>query len=116
MSISVQARTVVTALAWVLAAALVVVTWGPQSIRPHVTDPQVERFAAYFLTAAVFVAAYPKRVMTIVVASAAFAVALELGQFLAPERDPGVPDAIAKSLGGVCGAMAAHLLLRVRRG
>ena len=102
-------------LAWSLAVGLIVVTWGPQEIRPRISNPDVERFGAYFLTAAMFVAAYPKRALTIALASVVFAVALELGQFLAPGRDPHVSDAIVKSLGGLCGAGATHLGLRARR-
>jgi len=108
-------RRLAVLLAWMLAAALVVVTWGPQSVRPHLfADPQIERFGAFFLTAAVFVFAYPRRFPLIAVAAAIFAVLLELGQFVAPGRDPGLSDAIAKAVGGICGAMVMAGLLRAR--
>jgi hypothetical protein len=83
-------------LAWALALYLVFVTLGPQSVRPHVGPADAERFAAFFVTAVAFVVSYPRRPMLIAAGSAIFAVALELAQFLAPGRDPGVRDAIAK--------------------
>jgi VanZ family protein len=97
----------VTALAWALAAFIVFATWAPQGLRPHLASAPVERFGAYFLTAAAFVLAYPRRPVLLSVAAVSFAVVLELGQFLAPGRDPGLPDAIEKALGGVCGVGAA---------
>lgn len=99
-------------LAWLLAAALVFVTWGPQAARPHLGDPSLERFGAFFVTAAMFVIGYPRRAAAIAVGIVIFAVALELGQFIAPGRDPGVPDAIAKALGGLAGVLATALALR----
>jgi peptidoglycan/LPS O-acetylase OafA/YrhL len=108
-------RRVAVLLAWSLAIGLILVTWGPQALRPRIAHPSVERFGAFFLTAAIFVAAYPRRAVTIALASVVFAVALELGQFLAPGRDPRISDAIVKSLGGLCGAAAVHFGLRARR-
>jgi hypothetical protein len=103
----------VRAIAWGLAAFIVFATWGPQGLRPHLASAPVERFGAYFLTAAAFVFAYPKRPMLIGTAAVGFAVVLELGQFLAPGRDPGMPDAIEKASGGVCGAAAAAAARRL---
>jgi len=108
-------RRVAVLLAWSLAVGLIVVTLGPQAMRPRIASPHIERFGAYFLTAAIFVAAYPKRALTIALASVVLAVGLELGQFLAPGRDPRVSDAVVKSLGGLCGAAAAHFGLRTLR-
>src|ERR1700723_1807519 len=96
-------RRVAVLLAWSLAIGLILVTWGPQALRPRIAHPTIERFGAYFLTAAIFVAAYPKRALTIALATVAFAVALEFGQFIAPGRDPRISDAVVKSLGGLCG-------------
>jgi VanZ family protein len=98
-------------VAWSLALYLMFVTLGPQSVRPHVGPADAERFAAFFVTAAAFVVAYPRRPVLVAVGSVVFAIALELAQFLAPGRDPGVRDAIAKSVGGVCGTAIAFLVL-----
>ena len=93
---------------WALALGIVFATLGPQGLRPHVGDPQLERFCAYVVTAAAFVVAYPRRWLVVMVGMVATAVLLELGQRFVPGRDPGVADAIAKALGGVFGAVGAH--------
>jgi VanZ family protein len=100
-------------LAWLLAATLVFVTWCPQGLRPHFGDPTLERFGAFFVTATLFVIAYPQRARLVAIGVVVFAVVLELGQFLAPGRDPGMPDVLAKALGGLVGAFAGYLALRV---
>ena len=82
-------------------------TLCPPSLRPHLGDPQLERFGAYFVTAAMFVIAYPRRAVTIALAAVVVAAGLEWAQFLVPGRDAGVLDANAKALGGVAGAAAA---------
>jgi VanZ family protein len=98
------ARRVVAALAWALAVFIVFATWGPQALRPHLASAAVERFGAYFVTTAAFVLAYPRRPALTGIAAVVFAVVLELGQFLAPGRDPGLRDVIEKALGGILGA------------
>ena len=109
-------RNAAALLAWLLAAFLVFATWCPQPLRPHIGDAGIERFGAFFLTAAMFVAGYPRRAFPIAIGAVAFAVALELGQFVAPGRDPGVPDVIAKILGGLTGVLASHFTLRLLGG
>jgi hypothetical protein len=108
-------RRIAILVAWSLAVCVIVVTWGPQEVRPSIGHPQVERFGAYFLTAAVFVAAYPRRALAIAMASVVFAFALEFGQFFAPGRDPRFTDAVVKALGGLCGVAAAYFGLRAGR-
>ena len=107
------ARRGAVAIAWSLAAFIVFATLGPQSLRPHLGPAQLERFGAYFVTTAAFVAAYPSRPRLIGMAGVAAAVLLELAQALAPGRDPGVPDAIAKALGALAGVAASVGLLIV---
>jgi VanZ family protein len=112
MELSPAARRGVAALAWTLAVFIVFATWGPQYLRPHLASAAIERFAAYFVTTAAFVLAYQKRPVLAGLAAVAFAVVLELGQFLAPGRDPGVRDLIEKALGGVLGAAVTAIVLR----
>jgi hypothetical protein len=103
--------------AWGLGLAIVVFTLGPQSWRPHLAGAQTERFAAYFLTALAFAIAYPKRRRMIALAAVAAALILELAQYAAPGRDPGLPDAIAKAIGGLAGvSLAGVLSLTGKRG
>ena len=93
--------------AWTLIAYVVFVTLGPQKMRPHLGDAQLERFGSYFITAAMFVVGYPKRPLAICAAAMAVAILLEVGQLLVPGRDAGVPDAMAKAVGGLVGAAVA---------
>ena len=104
-------RRVAAFLAWMLAAGLVLVTWGPQSLRPHLGDASLERFGAFFVTAAMFVLGYPRRAGLIALGGVAFAIVLELGQLIAPGRDAGLPDVIAKALGGLAGVLATIAIL-----
>ncbi len=101
--------------AWGLLGGIVLATLGPQSLRPHLGDAQLERFAAYFLTASAFVLAYPRRPLVIALASATIAVVLEFGQFFAPGRDPGIADAIAKAFGGIAGTVMMAFAWRLWR-
>ena len=115
MTLEPPIRRTAALLAWMLAAALVVVTWGPQSVRPHLGEPTLERFGAFFVTAVMFVIGYPRRAASVAVGVVVFAIALELGQFIAPGRDPGAMDAIAKALGGLAGVLATVLTLQAFR-
>jgi VanZ family protein len=101
-----------TLIAWTLVAGIVFATLGPQSLRPHLGNAQIERFGAYFVTAVALVLAYPRRPWTIALSAVTVAVLLELGQLIVPGRDAGIPDAIAKALGGVSGAAVATALSR----
>jgi hypothetical protein len=103
-------------MAWLLIGGIVFATLGPQHLRPHLGDPQMERFGAFFLAAAVSVLAYPRRPITIAVLAVLVAIGLELGQLFVPGRDAAAPDAIAKALGGVCGATLAGMGLLIARG
>jgi VanZ family protein len=78
------------------------------SLRPRLFPAQVERFGAYFALGALFGGAYRRPVPTGIILSV-LAIALELGQFLAPGRDPGLPDAIAKVAGAIAGVSAAEV-------
>jgi hypothetical protein len=100
-------RGVILLGAWGLAAGIVFATLCPQAWRPHLGDAQTERFYAYFAAAWTFALAYPKRPWTVALTAVLFAVLLELAQFAAPGRDPGLPDAVAKALGGLGGVSAA---------
>jgi hypothetical protein len=93
-----------TAAAWGMLALIAFWTLGPVADRPRLGPPQLERFGAYFVLGALFVWAYgrPRLVASLLVA---VAVGLELAQLLVPGRDAGVPDAIAKSLGAIAGAV-----------
>lgn len=97
-------------LAVLLTLGVAYATLCPQDMRPQLGDPQLERFGAYFVVAAAFGCAYPRRPVVVALAMLGLAVGLEAAQALAPGRDPGVTDAVAKALGGVVGVCAAQLV------
>lgn len=103
-----------------LTAAIIFLTLGPQSDRPKTGHPQSERFLAYALVGAAFAVGFPRQRAWVALGVAAAAVGLEAGQLLAPGRDAGVPDAIAKALGGLTGvavaAAAERLATRAQQG
>jgi VanZ family protein len=101
-----------TLIAWALLCVIVFTTWGPQSLRPHLGDPQFERFGAYFAATVAFVFAYPRRPAAIAAAAVVAALFLEVGQLFIPGRDAGVADAMAKAMGGLAGAALAAILSR----
>ena len=94
------------AAAWALAVAIAIITLAPQSLRPHLVDAEIERFAAYFVVGLAFAIAYPGRLRLVALGVVAGAVSLELLQLLAPGRDAGVPGALAKCLGGLTAVLA----------
>jgi hypothetical protein len=102
-------------LAWTLVIGVVFATLGPQSLRPHLGDPQIERFCAFFITAGACVIAYPRRPMLIALGAVALAVLLECGQIVVPGRDAGLDDALAKALGGASGAILTALIVGAGR-
>lgn len=101
-----------------IALYIVFVTLGPLSVRPQTGHAQAERFAGYFVLGAIFSLAYPKHRAWIAIGVVVGSIVLELGQLAVPGRDAGVPDAIAKALGGITGTATISgtaLVLRVAR-
>ena len=96
-------------VAWALAGFIVLASLGPPGWRPHLGDPQLERFGAYFLTGIAFALAYPRHPFAVAAVVAAAAIGLEFGQLVAPGRDAGVDDALAKVLGGLAGVTAGQV-------
>jgi VanZ family protein len=104
-------------LAWLIAAAVIVVTLGPVSIRPQFGHPQIERFAGFFILAISWSWAYGKRLRWVFAGLVLSAVLLEAAQLLVPGRDAGVLDALVKVAGAAGGVIsaAAATRLTVRR-
>lgn len=98
-------------VAWMVLAALVIATLGPVGIRPSLGLPlKVERFLGFAIVAALFVWAYPRRWIVILVLSVAVAIGLEALQLVVPGRDASPIDAIAKIAGAMSGVIAVRLL------
>jgi VanZ family protein len=101
-------------LAWLVGAAVIVVTLGPVSIRPQFGHPQIERFAGFFILAISWGWAYAKRLRWVFAGVALSAVLLEVAQLLVPGRDAGIPDAVAKIAGAACGVISVSVATRLR--
>ena len=98
-------QTLTALAAWVLLGLVALWTLGPIQDRPRLGPPQLERFAAYYALASLFAMSYRRHPRLVAVGIVVVAVALELGQHFVPGRDPGVPDVIAKLLGGLAGVI-----------
>ena len=101
-------------LAWLIGAAVIVVTLGPVSARPQFGHPQIERFVGFFILSISWGWAYAKRLGWVFAGVVLSAVLLEIAQLLVPRRDAGVPDALAKIAGAVCGVMSVAVATRLR--
>ncbi len=99
-------QTVAIVLAWLVLIGLAAVTLVPIEWRPHSgLSTQAERFLAFAIAGLFLALAYPRRPILITLAIVTTALGLELAQFLAINRHPGVPDLIAKLLGGGAGLL-----------
>lgn len=90
--------------AWLVLAVLVLATLVPIGLRPQSgLSPQVERFLAFAVAGGLVALAYPRRPLLAFALVATLAIGLELAQFAAATRHPGLPDFLAKALGGAVG-------------
>ena len=107
-------QTVATVLAWLVLIGLAAATLVPLGLRPHSgLSPQAERFIAFAVAGLCLALAYPRRPLLIVVAIVATALGLEVAQYLAVDRHPGLPDLIAKLMGGGAGLVLGWALRAV---
>lgn len=103
-------------LAWMLLAALVVVTIGPISLRPVTPLPtQLERSLALLVIGFVFALAYPRHIVIVAVLVLGTTILLEFLQVLEPSRHGRLVDAAVKLLGGAVGLAFGTLASRARR-
>src|SRR6185295_3646424 len=73
--------------AWLYAAALMLLTLGPASIRPETAmPPYVEHLAAFGIAGLLFVIGYRKSGMLLVLCGGAFIASLEVLQVWVPGR------------------------------
>jgi len=96
---------------WVLFAAIVAMTLGPVSLRPHTHfSPDLDRFAAYVVLGMFFAQSYhPQRRLWLL---GAFLIAaagvLEMAQLFVPDRDPHLSDFLFKAGGATIGLIAVR--------
>ncbi|MET4384611.1 VanZ family protein [Bradyrhizobium sp. F1.4.3] len=101
----------VAAVGWL--AFIVFATLSGLSSRPVLVDSEtvlitaVERFCAYGVLGFLCGLSFPDRPRLVLSAIIGLAAGLELAQFLVPDRDPRLIDALEKVLGGLAGFVAA---------
>jgi hypothetical protein len=100
--------------AWVLLAAVAIMTVGPISLRPETSFPvNFERTAAWICIGAIFSIAYPARAALTAIALVSAAGVLELAQIGALGRHGHVSDFLFKACGVVLGGGAVHCIRRL---
>jgi hypothetical protein len=96
--------TLVRIFAWLLLAAIVLMTLGPIGLRPISTMPvQFERLAAFGVVGLAFAIAYPRHIILVGLLILGAAIGLELLQNVMPGRHGRVIDFVAKAIGGGLG-------------
>lgn len=102
--------------AWLLLAAVALVTLAPIGWRPNTgISANIERFAAFALIGLAFSLAYPRKLWIVAVLVLGAAVVFEAMQFLAHGRHPGVKDVVAKLAGGGAGILFGWPITVVQR-
>lgn len=93
--------------AWTGLALIVFVTLVPIEARPPtITSNHLDRALAFLGMSALFVIAYPRRVLSITVVLFFAAFVIELVQFASKTRHPEFQDAVVKALGVLVGVAA----------
>lgn len=102
---------IIRLLAWCSLLAIALFTDAPIWLRPVTHfSPNLERFAALLIVAALFISAYPKKAM-LVAGSLVCAVGLfEVLQMLFADRHASVHDAAIKGAGILAGVWLGSLL------
>jgi len=95
---------------WVLFVAIVAMTLGAVSLRPHIYfSPDLDRFAAYAVLGIFFEQSYPQRRFWLLGAFLVIAAgALETAQLFVPGRDAHLSDFLFKAFGATIGLIAGH--------
>jgi VanZ family protein len=99
---------------WLLAAAIVVLSIVPASLRPETDVPHdLEHFAIFFATGIAFGIGYNRRPGLVTLWLVIFAGAIELAQFAVPGRHARLSDFIVDALAACIGlAMASYVAER----
>jgi VanZ family protein len=101
-------RKLAVVAAWATLGLICFVTLSPIGLRPQTGDPRLERFVAYALLGALFMAAYPRQFVKLAIFLAVAALGLEALQHLTPDRHGHVADAVEKVAGAWAGSAAVR--------
>ena len=98
------------AVGWLTLIFIIFATLSPAGVRPSISGPHLEHFAAYALMGLAFALAYPNRILLVVVIVVGAALGLEALQLLTPDRHGRAADAFVKALGGISGICIGQML------
>ena len=102
--------------AWLLVAAIVVMTLGPPTVRPvSGFNRSLEHVAAFALLGLAFRLAYPNRRILLALIGVAVAALMETLQLVVPGRHAYFSDFVINATGACAGLAAAALLDWFRR-
>lgn len=98
-------------LAWLAILFIIAVTVSPIDLRPDdVISVNADRALAFAVTGFVFMLAYPRHGLAVVVAMIGGAYLIEAFQWLQPTRHPELLDATIKAGGALVGALAGRIV------
>jgi VanZ family protein len=98
------------AIGWLTFVIIFCATLSPIDVRPVLTDPHFERFAAFALMGCAFALAYPNRALLVVTLVVGTAAGLEALQLLTPDRHGRLADVLVKAMGGISGISIGQVL------
>ena len=103
--------------AWLTLAFIAYATLSPVGLRPHITNPDLERFAAFAVLGFLFAISYPGRFIPVLAIVIGAAVLLEVLQLFTPDRDGEFVNLAVKAAGSIAGVSFAHFIsYSARRG
>jgi VanZ family protein len=98
---------------WALAAAIIILSVVPPSLRPEAGVPhEIEHFMMYAVTGFAFGVAYELRYATLAIFLVLFAGLVEIAQLFVPGRHARLSDFIVDALAMCVGALAVMLRLK----
>ena len=98
-------------IAWLLIAAAIFLTIGPQKLRPHTgIEHELEHFLAFVIVGLAFGLGYPSRGLFLALSSIALAGMLEATQLWVPHRHAYFNDFLVNSSAACIGIAVAALL------
>lgn len=100
------------AIAWCCLAFIAFATLSPIGLRPHLASAHREYLVAFAALSLLFSLVYPSRPILILALIVCAAAILETLQVLTIDRHPRILDFVFKSMGAVCGSVAAAVYRR----
>ena len=97
-------------VAWLMAAFIAYATLSPVGLRPHITNPDLERFAAFAVLGFLFAISYPGRFIPVLAIVIGAAVLLEVLQLFTPDRDGEFVNLAVKAAGSIAGVSGARFI------